>query len=165
MQTPCMVQVPLVCDSPCWDDSLSVGVAALDEEHRHWFELVRAFQDGMASGLEPARLYGILAQALLYTENHLANEENAMRLVGYPGYADHKRQHEVAKDAIHRISAEAAEDHEIFEFLAVFLPDWLTRHIHSTDRKFADWMRETNCQYHPLTRDHEAMKGGGRHAA
>ncbi len=67
-----------------WNDSFSVGVGPLDDEHRELFGLLKALEAATMQSLEPetpARLLRKLEEA---TRTHFAVEETVMRAAKIP---------------------------------------------------------------------------------
>src|SRR5512139_1687724 len=77
-----------------WSDELSVGIQEIDEQHKVLVGLVNDMHRAIHEhhGSDTAR--NILEQLGDYTRVHFAVEESLMRIFDYPGYEEHKKQHE-----------------------------------------------------------------------
>ncbi|HYH38369.1 MAG TPA: bacteriohemerythrin [Azospirillum sp.] len=126
-----------------WTEVLSVGVDQIDEEHRHFIRLLDRFNHAETQGLHEAELYAMLAEVVLYTEQHFTNEEGLMRASGYPFLDQHHMMHDMAEQEVHRLASGTASEEEIRDTLGRFMLNWLVLHIQSADRKFGEWLRET----------------------
>lgn len=136
-----------VTDTDSGGEIPSVGIALIDEEHRHFVSLLDRFNE---KRLPPGACVGdMLAEVLVYTETHFTNEEIVMRDAGYPLYHLHKEQHDLAEAEMHRLTADGVSEEEIRTVLGRFIRNWFLLHIQSADMKLADWMRENGTEYRP----------------
>jgi len=129
-----------------WTDVLSVGVDQIDEEHRHFIRLLDRFNHAETRGLPEADLYAMLAEVVLYTEEHFTNEEGLMEAAGYPFVDQHRMMHDMAEAEVHRLASGTASEEEIRDVLGRFMLNWLVLHIQSADRKFGQWLQERGLQ-------------------
>lgn len=134
-----------------WTEVLAVGVDQIDEEHRHFIRLLDRFNHAETRGLPEAELYAMLAEVVLYTEEHFTNEEGLMQAAGYPFVNEHRMMHDMAEAEVHRLASGSASEEEIRDVLGRFLLNWLMLHIQSADRKFGLWLRENGIP-HPEER-------------
>ncbi|MBB4287552.1 bacteriohemerythrin [Roseospira goensis] len=126
-----------------WTPAMSVGVEALDEDHRRLIALLNQL-DAVARG-EPADLTAgeIVHELVRYTEYHFAREERLMRLSRYPDTAHHVAIH---RDIRRRMVSfeqkflSAPPDAPHVEPLLAFLSEWLRRHILGEDMQYRPYM-------------------------
>jgi hemerythrin len=123
-----------------WNDSLSVGVRKLDEQHK---ELIRIINALIAR--DPAEHREELTNALdrmtRYAEYHFRSEEEFMLGHGFPDYASHKREHTEFKARTAHFCVEAmANKATLPEELLLYLTDWLQNHILKSDMKYKDFL-------------------------
>ncbi len=125
-----------------WTPELAVGIDEIDAQHQELFRRAERFINGLS---EPTRQdVGILLSYLrLYCVTHFGAEESWMRQVGYPGYDEHKAQH----DAFIEHILELSREHERrgspgLEPMKVsgWLQRWLEDHVQGIDRKFASFV-------------------------
>ena len=86
-----------------WDSRYSVGIAAVDHEHRELIELInRLYDEATSRGSKDAVLdfFGDLFKAI---SAHFALEERFMRERGYDQLVQHKNDHERLLDEIRDI--------------------------------------------------------------
>ena len=77
-----------------WRPQMSVGNTLVDNDHRYLLCLVNVIELGLASGGNPDVLKLTLQQLVDYTHEHFAREEKLQLKVRYPGYAEHKAEHQ-----------------------------------------------------------------------
>lgn len=124
-----------------WRQELSVGHDAIDDDHRHLFELLAELESRDLSGGFPA---DVIARLEDYAEHHFAREEELMRRVEYPDYDAHVAKHRLFIEWLETVKAtyrRAAESpYEIGEMVNDFLGRWLTEHIEHEDMKYRDFI-------------------------
>lgn len=126
-----------------WKDRMSVGVDALDNDHRKLIALLNQLHDLMRGVRTDITAHQIVHELVKYTEYHFDCEERLMRLVRYPEYEEHVRIH---RDLKRRIIAFEQKflSYPASEALVLplfdFLSDWLMRHILREDMKLRPYM-------------------------
>lgn len=119
-----------------WDEKYSVGVAAVDHEHRELIGLVNEAHDHlMRPGGEEA-VMDFLGEIFARISAHFALEEQIMRARNYDHYDEHKMDHEGLLDEI-RDMMDDYEDGELFseELLAQQLKTWFGEHFRTHDAR------------------------------
>lgn len=117
-----------------WRDSYSVGVAAIDYEHRELIRLLNAIIDTLEAGGEVEPVLDFLGEVNAGISAHFALEEQIMREQGYDEYRDHKSDHEHLLDDIREIMDDvAAGAYPGDAEFAARLGDWFTRHFRTHD--------------------------------
>lgn len=82
-----------------WSENFAMGVAELDEEHRHLFKISEQILEKLRTrGHEDATRMFLVREGLNYLkgyfDGHAYREEAYMRKIGYEGYALHKVLHD-----------------------------------------------------------------------
>ena len=119
-----------------WKDDYSVGVPAVDHEHRELIGLVNRLHQALASGrpeIEVAEIFGDLFRAI---SSHFALEERFMREHGYDQAAQHKADHERLLDELRDIMDDHRDrqDHSV-KRLTASLDAWFTNHFKTHDAR------------------------------
>ena len=83
-----------------WKDSYSVGVEAVDHEHRELIELVNRLNEALAGGETPDRISEAFGDLFQSISTHFALEERFMRAHDYDELAAHKSDHERLLDEL-----------------------------------------------------------------
>ena len=123
-----------------WDDSFSVNVAEIDQQHRKLISMVNELSDAMKEGKGKEVVGGIVNRLVSYTIEHFKTEEKYFDRFGYPETASHKKEHA-------RFVQRAAEFKQRFEKgslglsvdVMTFISDWLRNHIQGTDKKYTQF--------------------------
>lgn len=146
-------------------DEFGINIPEIDAQHKVLFDLLNKLYhsviqvenvDDQSNGF----FSGIINALLQYTVEHFRFEEEWLEAVGFPGYQQHKLEHEqlAAKAVEYANEFEQEANIDFYAFLE-FLINWLTGHIKGTDRQFASHLcRPENMQKMPkwqpvLTKD------------
>lgn len=125
-----------------WEDSYSVGVTKLDNQHRKIIGLINEIYDylqGRTALLDQDR---ILDDLLTYTRNHFADEEDLLRIAKYPEYLEHKKHHDWMMQRTRAIRSEYLDKREDLSWeLMDFLKKWWLSHIQSTDARYVQYVK------------------------
>jgi hemerythrin-like metal-binding protein len=121
-----------------WDDRLATGVSTLDEQHRSLFECVNLLAEA-ASERSMLRTFYVMEQLSSYVHTHFAEEEFLMRVHGFPGLADHIREHRSFTNRLHQLRR-IYLDRDVSVDLIVMLKDWLTNHVAQVDMQYVPYL-------------------------
>lgn len=119
-----------------WDEKFSVGVAAVDHEHRELIGLVNEAHDRLMRPGTEGEVLDFLGEIYTRISAHFALEEQLMRAKNYDGYDEHKTDHERLLDEIRDIMDDY-EDEAFFseEQFAHQLRAWFTEHFRAYDAR------------------------------
>lgn len=123
-----------------WKESYSVGVDAVDHEHRGLIDLVNRVHEVLRAGSTPddtAAAFGDLLRAIT---SHFALEERFMREHGYDDLDAHKDDHERLLDEFRDImdacdDAGPLKDPETVERFVDGVERWFTNHFSTHDAR------------------------------
>lgn len=121
-----------------WKPEMSVGIEAIDVQHRKLIGTMNQFYEAHSEG-DTVRSVHALKALLHYTALHFADEERMMEKGKYAEFAMHQAIHrELLKKA-----GKLSEDYFSHptpangEGLNGFLRNWLTIHILGVDKKYS----------------------------
>ncbi len=119
-----------------WDEKFSVGVAAVDHEHRELIGLVNAAYERLRLPDMEGEIMDFLGDIHAKISAHFALEEQIMRAKNYDQYAEHKADHERLLDEIRDIMDDY-EDDDFFseDQFAQQLGSWFTGHFRTHDAR------------------------------
>lgn len=124
-----------------WTPDLSVGDAAIDQDHR---ELFRLFHKLETADVSEGLLSEILGRLEGYAQSHFAREEELLRRVNYPHFDEHVKGHRLFiewLEAVKSTYARSAETpFEIGETVNRFLGEWLIHHVRHEDMLYRDFL-------------------------
>jgi hemerythrin-like metal-binding protein len=119
-----------------WKDHYSVGVPAVDHEHRELIDLINRVHDELSAGVGEARITASLGDILAAISAHFALEERFMTERRYDQRAAHKEEHERLLDVLRDIMESYDDDPQASsELLAKRLDEWFTIHFRTHDAR------------------------------
>lgn len=126
-----------------WEDSFSVGVKEIDEQHRKLVEMLDDFYQGLAAHQPDGALAQLLERMARYTQYHFALEERLMALHGYPGLDQQRAQHEQFVQRTFDMAQRHANGRLVLSLEATgFLRNWLKDHICGSDKALGRYLNE-----------------------
>lgn len=122
-----------------WDESLDIGVEAMNSEHRDILDLMNRIFDASAAGQKGGLMNLLVGQLGDVCTRHFAEEEAYMRNVQFPGIDAHCRLHQKLLGRYTEYAAEIkARGGETDPGFFNFLKFWLSSHIKGIDVKYAE---------------------------
>jgi hemerythrin len=120
-----------------WKDEYSVGIEAVDHEHRELIDLINRLHDELHSPAAMLTVPAFFGDLLKGISAHFALEEKIMRDHAYGELGSHKADHERLLDDLCDImqSFEHSEEVDRME-LAHRLDSWFSNHFRTHDAKF-----------------------------
>ena len=124
-----------------WNESYSVKVYEIDEEHKQLFKMINDLHDAMKSGQGSTVVAKVLDRLVRYTRIHFANEEEAMARVEYPAFLSHVAVHRELTQKVEELLVKVkggtvGVSVEVMDFLQ----RWLTDHIMQMDQKYVPYL-------------------------
>ncbi len=119
-----------------WKDGYSVGIDAVDHEHKELIELINRLHDAAASRRSREAVLAFFGDLFKAISAHFALEERFMRERNYAQLQSHKQDHERLLDEIRDIMDDFEEGEELDDFaLAQSLDAWFSRHFETHDAR------------------------------
>jgi hemerythrin-like metal-binding protein len=119
-----------------WKDSYSVGVPAVDHEHRELIGLVNQLHGALASAQPEDAVAGIFGDLFRAISSHFALEERFMREHGYDQTTQHKADHERLLDELREIMDNYHDRKERSgENLTACVEAWFANHFQTHDAR------------------------------
>jgi hemerythrin len=128
-----------------WKDSYSVGIKAMDAQHKGLLQMSNDLFTGCLLGGSTAKEYFKMTvhKSVEYVRYHFMTEETFLEKIGYPVLAEHKKQHEAfVKELLSQVKN--FEDGQKFvpNNFARYLRDWVLTHIAVEDKQYAAFYTE-----------------------
>ncbi|MDH3237238.1 MAG: bacteriohemerythrin [Deltaproteobacteria bacterium] len=132
-----------------WDESLSIGVELIDEQHKKWIEHIQNVQAAIEARRGMPQIANTLDFLINYTQFHFSTEEKSMSETGYSELENHRAKHEELKGTLDNLIEDFREDgvtEKLSEAIGTFLDNWLRNHIRVVDQAFAAFLKEKRIQ-------------------
>ncbi len=126
-----------------WDNTLSVQVKEIDEDHRKLVDLFNMLNHAVADGDAKDYIEAVMEELITCTVWHFRHEERLMLKYAYDGFEEHKSEHaeliESAKELQQKLLQESKP---VLSEDIRFLEHWLTGHILGTDMDLGSYLCE-----------------------
>ena len=123
-----------------WQDSFSVGIKVIDEQHMKLIKLTNKLFASCMTGQERTKsdsvFMAVINEVIDYVGYHFSTEEKVMERINYPAYKVHKQEHiNFVKEVL--VKVEEFNSGKINAPLAFvyYLRDWIFHHIAVNDKK------------------------------
>lgn len=124
-----------------WNDSFSVKIDSIDEQHKKLVDLLNSLNEEMVQGTGQNALKKILGDVVAYTQYHFKYEEDLMEETEYPDFEVHCCEHiELINRTLTLYSKLGNGDYRLTIETMQFLRDWLNNHIMVMDMKYSQLM-------------------------
>ncbi len=126
-----------------WNDSYSVQVASIDEQHLALMNMINALHEAMGKRKSHVVMAALLEELGRYTREHFSFEESKMQEAGYPGLEEHRIAHHALIERVTEFQT-AYEGNSTGLSLEImeFLKDWLQIHILDEDQQYSACLKE-----------------------
>jgi hemerythrin len=126
-----------------WNDSFSVHVKEIDQQHQKLVSMINELHDAMKQGKGKDVMGKILDGLSGYTATHFKTEEQYFAQFGYSETDSHKKEHIAFIQKISDFKEEYEKGKLGLSIEAmVFLSDWLQNHLKVTDIKYSQFFNE-----------------------
>lgn len=126
-----------------WDNSLSVHVKEIDEDHRRLVDLFNILGHAVAEGEARNYIEAVLEELISCTVWHFRHEERLMLKHGYAGLAEHKAEHEELIESVRALQRKFLQESGPLSSEDIeFLEHWLTEHIYVADMQMGSYLGE-----------------------
>ena len=125
-----------------WRDNMSVGVEAVDNDHKHLVDLLNKLHFLRLAGADRESVGNVLEELLHYTEYHFEREEKLMESCSYPDLTEHRELHKDLARQLREHTKTFEDRPESFDVEAFydFLSDWLLVHVLEKDMKYKPYV-------------------------
>jgi hemerythrin len=125
-----------------WSSKYSVGVEALDNQHKALVRVLNEFHAASMRGKVQEVADPLIRQIVSLASEHYAAEERLMDSAKYPGLDGHRAKHrELSGKIAEFVSRHEKGDTTVYVQLLYFVRDWLTKHMQSEDQEYAPWLK------------------------
>ncbi len=124
-----------------WTEAMSVGVPALDADHKSLVRTINVLRELEGGEAAPSAVGMVLDTLKAYGRNHFKREERVMDAVRFPGGAFHRAEHQNFVRYIEYLrsrlaSGEPEPTRELYDYLT----GWLRHHILIQDMAYKPYV-------------------------
>ena len=128
-----------------WSPTFSVGVNLIDNQHKELLKLTNDLFSHSIGDPESEQAYfkKVIKGAVDYVKVHFSTEEQIMIKTRFPGYAEHKREHDsFILTVIEQVKVfEESKKMPLLNFTN-FLKDWILTHIAISDKGYFEYFKK-----------------------
>jgi hemerythrin len=131
-------------DLVTWSSTYSVGVESIDAQHKELINLVNDMYNHTFIDEQSERAYfkNVIHQTVEYVKTHFPAEEKILLATKYPGYAEHKKAHDLFILTVFDNIRDFDDGKKInLAAFTHFLKDWILAHIAITDKQYFDSLK------------------------
>ncbi|MCK5690358.1 hemerythrin family protein [Myxococcota bacterium] len=120
-----------------WNDSFSVNVKELDDEHKQLLKILNNLNEAMLERRGKEVSIKIIQDLLDYAHNHFATEERYFFIYRYPETEAHTAEHQQFSKKIEAFKKSCDEGHPMLSVeMLKFLREWWTGHVLGSDKDY-----------------------------
>ena len=126
-----------------WDESLSVQIEEVDDDHRKLVDLFNMLNRSIMEGDAKNYIDAVLEELISCTVWHFRHEERLMIKHNYAGYIEHRDEHQDLIDSAKALQQKCFEEGRLISTEEIeFLERWLTGHILGIDMDLGTFLAE-----------------------
>lgn len=130
-----------------WDNSLSVNVAEIDQQHQKFISIVNDLSESLRQDKGPDYTRKIVNELIEYAKVHFKTEEKYFDQFGYPDADNHKKDHGAFIFRVAEMKSRIDEEEGILSFeLLKFVSHWVLSHIKSIDKKYSQFLNDNGLE-------------------
>jgi hemerythrin len=130
-----------------WRDEMATGNADIDNQHR---ELLRKVDD-LLKACRERRMRDEIAPLVWflkrYARKHFRDEERLQLESGFPGYPEHKAEHDAFYQEVQNLEKRYAQDGATTVLIVEsvhMMCEWLHTHFNQMDRVLVEFLRDSD---------------------
>jgi len=121
--------------------STTVDVRAMDDQHGILMDTLNELRLAVVRGSNREEVTQLLNQLIEFTRMHFLSEEQLMETYGYPGFAEHREEHQRLLLQIQDSAGKMQHSPSMhMRPLLAFLRDGYREHIEGTDKEYGPWL-------------------------
>lgn len=124
-----------------WDNSYSVSVKSLDDQHLKLVEIINQFHAFVNMGESVDALKTTVKNLKEYSNVHFKAEEELLAKHNYNQLEEHKKLHSVYIAKLEEIEKMSKKE-ECTSEVMFFMKDWLMNHILIEDKKYTNLLKD-----------------------
>ena len=126
-----------------WEDSYSVGISSIDEQHKIFFSLMNEVTSSYYEKKSLEVMEKIFKELFDYANYHFSTEERYFEEFKYEGAPLHIEEHKNYIKRLSEIQTKLSEDHtKAAVELVDFMEDWFVHHINLVDKQYTECFQE-----------------------
>jgi hemerythrin-like metal-binding protein len=123
-----------------WNESLSVHVKELDDQHKKLFDMINNFYAELEKDHSTVPIKHIITDMKKYALLHFNTEEKFMTLNGFPKLENHKGRHQNFIKKVQDLEEKLDKKYPVLPGdIVKFLKEWILLHIQIEDKTYSNY--------------------------
>jgi hemerythrin-like metal-binding protein len=119
-----------------WEESISVGVPQLDEDHKKLIGILNYVDAHQDDGVESEAISLVMEQIREFASSHFRHEEEYMLSIDYPEYDAHKKLHKQFREKTAALCLDIMDHKKTApKDIYHFLRNWMIEHMLHVDKR------------------------------
>jgi hemerythrin-like metal-binding protein len=127
-----------------WQKHFELGIPEVDHEHQELIRMINRVHETLRRNPTVEEVGAMLGEIHSLISAHFALEEKNMQALGYPGFKEHKREHESLlddiRDTMDECTTELPLDRDAF---SARLNAWFGEHFRTQDARLHTYLQES----------------------
>ncbi len=127
-----------------WEELFSTGIDYFDKQHKVLFGFINVLRSNTVGKRNLEVVNEVTDSLLNYTMTHFLEEEIVLCRLDFPGFADHKAEHDefliAVRDLYIRFKAGKSESRLIAAEIITVVSEWLQGHILVKDKAYGEFL-------------------------
>ncbi|MCL2067095.1 MAG: bacteriohemerythrin [Treponema sp.] len=128
-----------------WSDRYATGIREIDNQHKQLVFLINDLYRACLKGdkVMEAEFREAMSCMVEYVQLHFNDELKLMKFIKYPGYSEHKKQHDSLIITVLKMANRYQQDKKFVPINFVwYLKDWVVGHIAGSDMEYAAYAND-----------------------
>src|ERR1035438_936147 len=122
-----------------WNSKYSVGVEALDNQHKALMNALSELHAASMRGKAQETAGPLIRHLVSIAREHFSAEERLTESIRFSGLAAHQAKHqELTGKLAEFVARHEKRDTTVYTQLLYFIRDWLTKHMQTEDQEYAN---------------------------
>jgi hemerythrin len=127
-------------DMVVWDEKYATGIELIDSQHKELFSLTNElFRACLGEDEELKEVFKETMERMVdYVRFHFGAEQELLQRIKYPGYPEHKKQHDIlVRDILEAVQGYKEGKKFVPNQFVRTMRDWILSHIALSDKQYA----------------------------
>jgi len=126
-----------------WMPEYELGIEEIDKQHKKLCGIINDVCSAVAEHSEESEIFKLLDELLDYTQYHFKSEEQFLQQYNYPGFEEHKAEHDRLSSIVMDKEKEYISMGDPFSpDMMNYLKEWFLKHTQGTDRKYLPFIKK-----------------------
>ena len=122
----------------------TLGIPEIDQDQQQLIDFLNTAFDEFAASGGVADIESVTKELQGHAARNFVREEHLMLETWYPGFAEHKKEHQMFTDAVAKFKNTRQPKTALTVAILWFLTDWVIQHMRGTDAELGKYIHSRN---------------------